>query len=468
MLRRLLGTTSLLIATPISAQALPESHGNAPSSEMSIIFRADQKARDSAGPIDWVTVTRADGQRREQTQALLDAGELSTAEDYFQAAFIFQHGETAQFHLKAHLLAMISVAKGKSDALWIASASLDRYLQSIGKAQVLGTQFVTTSGNAITQEPFDRTLASDALRTSLGVPSLAEQEKRREALEKGHATQTTSSRTRSSPRSSAPSKRVPASDAVKPVNCAAIPGATVLIDRPGTRRIVVGEMHGTNETPAAFGDLVCLASTRAPVTVALEQPESEQSAIDAFIGSDGGSAATSKFLESAIWTQELKDGRSSRAYFRLFQRLRELRVAGRVRKVVAFQPLYEVGPGGFDAAEYEIAMAATLLERTRSADFTLALVGNIHAMRTEQAWAKPPYVPMAGHLPTASTLTVDTHWNGGSYWACTSMTDCGPQTAKPARVVTERSIVTTDRPNVPYSGVFYLGTAATASAPQVR
>jgi hypothetical protein len=110
----------------------------------------------------------------------------------------------------------------------------------------------------------------------------------------------------------------------------------------------VGEIHGTTETPDAFGDLVCLASDSKPVTVAVEQATSEQPAIDEFIGSDGGPEATTRFLSSRIWTQTVKDGRSSEAYFSLFKRLRELRSAGRISSVVAFQPLYNPGPGGFN------------------------------------------------------------------------------------------------------------------------
>lgn len=147
--------------------------------EMTSIFVADQAAREP-GKIDWSVVGPADEQRRRRTKALLDSGALQSADDYYHAAFIFQHGDSPNDYLLAHLLAMIAVARGKSAAIWIASATLDRYLINIGKRQVLGTQYSLPKGQPATQEPYDRTLISDAMRRALQVPSLAEQEKQRE------------------------------------------------------------------------------------------------------------------------------------------------------------------------------------------------------------------------------------------------------------------------------------------------
>ncbi len=39
-------------------------------------------------------------------------------------------------YLLAHTLAMIAVAKGDEGSLWIGTATLDRYLQSVGKPQI--------------------------------------------------------------------------------------------------------------------------------------------------------------------------------------------------------------------------------------------------------------------------------------------------------------------------------------------
>jgi hypothetical protein len=103
-------------------------------------------------------VAKADAARREQTRRLLEAGALHSGEDYRHAAFVFQHGDSPADYLLAHALAMVAVTKGEATAIWIAAATLDRYLQTIGQKQIFGTQFLTHSQNGRevwTQEPYD-------------------------------------------------------------------------------------------------------------------------------------------------------------------------------------------------------------------------------------------------------------------------------------------------------------------------
>ncbi len=151
--------------------------------EMAEIFRADQAARADPAKIDWSKVAAEDAVRRVRTKALLDAGALQSGDDFWQAAFVFQHGGEPADYLLAHTLAILAAARGRPDATWIAAATLDRYLQSIGQKQIYGTQFRSRPGQPTTQEPYDRTLVSDALRSALAVPTLAEQEKRRAEIE---------------------------------------------------------------------------------------------------------------------------------------------------------------------------------------------------------------------------------------------------------------------------------------------
>lgn len=146
--------------------------------EMTRMFEADQAARTSPN-VDWAKVAPEDAGRRKATRVLLDAGELASADDFYHAAFIFQHGDTPEDFLLAHTLATVSAARGKPGAAWIAAATLDRYLQAIGQKQIYGTQYRTPENAEATQEPYDRALISDALRGALGVPPQAEQEETR-------------------------------------------------------------------------------------------------------------------------------------------------------------------------------------------------------------------------------------------------------------------------------------------------
>jgi len=174
-----------LVALSLSASVLARKRPASPppaNIEMTAIYEADQADRKS-DTIDWAVVEPRDTARRTRTKALLDSGALRTADDFWHAAFVFQHGHSPDDFLLAHTLAVLSAARGRSDATWIAAATLDRYLRNIGQKQIYGTQYVIPPDGNSTQEPYDRTLVSDALRQALGVPTRAEQEKRRAGFE---------------------------------------------------------------------------------------------------------------------------------------------------------------------------------------------------------------------------------------------------------------------------------------------
>lgn len=243
-------------------------------------------------------------------------------------------------------------------------------------------------------------------------------------------------------------------------SCGPVVGVQRILENKRTRWLIIGEQHGTVEAPAAFIDMVCNLARQRPVTVAVEQPVTEQAAIDAFTASDGGVAARAAFLKSVIWTNRFKDGRSSRAMFDMFESLRQLRTTGRIRGVVAFQPIQADSPAG-----YEKSMADELARRSPPSALTVALVGNVHAMRTPVSFSGPAYMPMAGLLPKGETITLDTRPNGGSQWACMSPTDCGPQPMQSGPSPPRGIIIGRDSAPA-YSGVFNLGVPATVSPPQ--
>ncbi|KQM38917.1 hypothetical protein ASE59_10115 [Sphingomonas sp. Leaf10] len=168
-----------LLATPALAQTPPPANN----AEMAKLFAEDQAIRENvphAKMQDMAFVEKMwadDAARRTRTRALLESGQLSTADDYYAAAFVFQHGEQPQDYLLAHSLALAAVARGKAKASWIAAATLDRYLQNIGQKQVYGTQWRWPNDALPSREPYDRQLIPDSLRTALGVPTLAKQDK---------------------------------------------------------------------------------------------------------------------------------------------------------------------------------------------------------------------------------------------------------------------------------------------------
>ncbi len=143
------------------------------------LLEADQAPRVSDQPIDWDKLGAEDAKRRLRIREMLDAGLLRSGNDFFHAALIFQHGDQPEDYLLAHSFAIVAAARGRSDAAWIAAATLDRYLQSANQSQVYGTQYQNADGGPATQDPYSRTLIPDSLRLGMGVPPLAEQERRR-------------------------------------------------------------------------------------------------------------------------------------------------------------------------------------------------------------------------------------------------------------------------------------------------
>jgi hypothetical protein len=179
---RVRGTAEPAVATDWDANRLytQQDADETPSAEMQQIFDEDQRIRRSA---DWGRkeklneIRKQEAERRAATARLIAAGRLHTGKDYEEAAFVFQHGTTADDYLVAHTLALAALAKGDASAAWIAAATLDRYLQTIGKPQIYGTQYRSENGKPATPEPFQRDLISDALRHQIGVPAIADQER---------------------------------------------------------------------------------------------------------------------------------------------------------------------------------------------------------------------------------------------------------------------------------------------------
>jgi hypothetical protein len=125
--------------------------------------------------------------RQASLRASLAAGEVKTGDDFVEAAYIFQHGDTPDDFLFAHILAMEGMARGIVSAKWIAAATLDRYLQAIKQPQVFGTNYILDPTHPVnapsapfpsgrTLEPYNDNFLSDSLRTDFCVPSLTQQQ----------------------------------------------------------------------------------------------------------------------------------------------------------------------------------------------------------------------------------------------------------------------------------------------------
>jgi hypothetical protein len=188
------------------------------------------------------------------------------------------------------------------------------------------------------------------------------------------------------------------------------------------RLIMIGEMHGTNETPALVARLIALRVHEEPVLAGLEISADEQSTVDAFLHSDGSSSARAKLLAGAHWNRPMQDGRSGQAIVQLLEATRVLRHAGRRIDLVCFDL------GGADAtdahADRDAIMAANL---RRAMDAhpnlrTISLSGNVHNQIREKT-EFGTHSPMAWHLRDLGPLSINIAGRHGAMWNCAP--DCG-------------------------------------------
>lgn len=176
----------VFLAAPVSAQDSTRAPASAHSDNplLQRMFDEDQGDR-KTGQLNAETAKR-DARRREQVLRELRAGRLRTASDYYHAAMVFQHGESADEIRLAFSLAWTSAQmdeKKKDRALWLSAAAWDRLMMRLEKPQWYGTQYVTDGvGTGFRLYETDEDAVTDQERIRLSVPVLSEAKKRAEFL----------------------------------------------------------------------------------------------------------------------------------------------------------------------------------------------------------------------------------------------------------------------------------------------
>lgn len=245
--------------------------------------------------------------------------------------------------------------------------------------------------------------------------------------------------------------------------CTKVDGSDALWAKPQIRWVVVGELHGTNEMPEAFVNLVCLAAAkRGAVTVAIEYPADLQPALDAWLASDGGEAARAALLTGRFWHSPQQDGRTSVAFVRMLDRLRVMHQAGIVKSVRGF----DVPIDGSDDRDRNAAMADRLIKiADATPGLTLVYVGDYHAITRQMSSPRGPVRPAAFLLPADKRISVDVVGSGGTAWTCQLQGchryDFRPTPTGPARIAPDPAY--DDR----YDMIYRLGKPFTAADPAI-
>jgi hypothetical protein len=199
--------------------------------------------------------------------------------------------------------------------------------------------------------------------------------------------------------------------------CGNMPDLEVIAKQPF---VMLGEIHGTEEVPKLFGDLVCqsLNNHSERVAVFLEMPKVLQPLLNKYLRSE---IDVKTLLAHPVWSPQWQDGRYSVAMLGLINRLKRLTQTQPNRMDVWLIDFIAQNKNGRDKSQY-------LAENVTSAPLKqykqlLALVGNLHN-RINLDKGTSAAMLLSELDPFSLTITAQK----GSYWACQGPTaaDCKP------------------------------------------
>ncbi len=188
--------------------------------------------------------------------------------------------------------------------------------------------------------------------------------------------------------------------------------------------LVLGELHGTAESPQLVGDLACgLARSGKRILVGIEFDAFRNPALqEAWKLPD---AEFEKQLPTIGWAGR-NDGVASRAMFNLVVRLHALKTRGASIDIVAFNgPRNEAQQARFAAlarqGPHEAAQAENVADAAAASphDIVLVLVGDFHARKRTVGEGADRFDPMALRLSRSGpVLSLRLRYAGGTAWNC--------------------------------------------------
>jgi hypothetical protein len=200
---------------------------------------------------------------------------------------------------------------------------------------------------------------------------------------------------------------------------AATPAAARDKPSPPATITLVGEVHGTQEIPRLFGDLVKVAagSATAPIAVGLELPISLQPVLDQAVRERATcEQLRDRLFHSPSW-QKLNDGRGSEAMLELLCNVAALAEQSKVS-------LFVFDTETKERNETMAHAIASTLERLKSAQ-ALILTGNLHASTAKDIPGFSSFHPMGWWLLQDGfrVRSFDVRYEAGEAWVC--IPDCG-------------------------------------------
>ena len=176
------------------------------------------------------------------------------------------------------------------------------------------------------------------------------------------------------------------------------------------KSLIVGEIHGTKETPAVVETLLENQAKQSPdILLGLEIDYVEQDRIDRYLDSNGSPDARRNLLTGGFWKKQ--DGRASVAMLKLIDAVRIINSKhGRV-KIFCFD-------GVRSGKSRDETMAEIILEHASNPhSYLLILTGNLHAKLSTNPDTSS-VKPMGGYLGSLKPFSIAVVANSGSSWSC--------------------------------------------------
>jgi hypothetical protein len=168
-------TVGILLSAMIAFILVLQSGAKGVNSELTQMYDQDQSERMDVHGSDvkaWAIISAHDKVHRDRVLELMHQDKLETAEDYFHAALIMQHGDEPSDYMLAHIMSCAAAQMGNKPSVWLSAASFDRLMQKVGQSQVFGTQYRKDPSLGWTLQPLASEVLTDGVRKTFNVPTL--------------------------------------------------------------------------------------------------------------------------------------------------------------------------------------------------------------------------------------------------------------------------------------------------------
>ena len=198
------------------------------------------------------------------------------------------------------------------------------------------------------------------------------------------------------------------------LSCNAVEGVEPVLTAPG---IFIGDMHGTQESPAFLRDLSChVMKAGKPLVIAMEYDAADQAVLDAFLQSPDEEQASRLLTSTVHWTRNM-DGRASPAMRDALLAIRRYARAGGKVRLLAYD--LKPSPGkerDTASAEYISGERA----RDRSNAYWIVFGGNVHARKIKGLPMEgfENLEPLGYQIRNWNLIHLNAKSRGGSGWGC--------------------------------------------------